>query len=686
MIGKPIHKFYKTFKTPDVQKHREIKEQERRRQEQEQQRILESKQMKENIIDAVGKEILINSHSNLDVIAGDTIMISNIMNKLMMNNNNITLLTHYKCSDVFIRNLKRDNYEIIEIDENKIISYIDNNHSNYDTIFIRNHNILNMLENKEFLYKTIFYGLDIHLDSISKLNNKFNYIITQSNELKNKYIQKGIISSKIRVLEPIPFKYDFDLPERTDNEIRMIYCGTLRDEENILEIIEEFQKIHKERPEVVLKIIYGKIHGDVTFTKKVNEYIKNGVKGITFKHNLSHKDACYEIATSDIGICWRKNGWGDNGELSTKVKEYELYGLMIINKYLMDLENINISIFSTSQHILDGSSLFSKIYNKYISNISVGYICDNYDNSLYRHYKYDIILHPTNNNKQRLFIKFIIILSTLKDIYVMQRGQNIEINNWFFNEISNYSKIFYYYDIGKLITPVSFSKYTNKIKNLTIVHQNSQENHDKFKTIYPAFYKCDYVTKRQQPSNKDIIIGVFGSITNNFSYEELIEILITIAKKNNSFKIIFIYGKILKTCNSQRLRGNLELLKTLPNVEFLHNIPHEKMNLYYDKITLGIFTKNNIIQRVNSDECLQISSRFIDYIYNNIPFIFYNDSNVEKKWIDENYPLSINKITFGNIMDKIVYYKNNNVVLKDYIKPGFYYTYSIDNMIDTFKH
>ena len=367
MIGKPNHKFSQTFNTPDVQKHREIKEQkqklkmikreearqkkiendrrrkeieeqelrrqeqEKRRQEQEQQRILESKQMKENIIDVVGKEILIHSHSNLDVIAGDTIMISNIMNKLMMNNNNITLLTHYKCSDVFICNLKRDNYKIIEIDENKIISYIDNNHSNYDTIFIRNHNILNMLENKEFLYKTIFYGLDIHLDSISKLNNKFNYIITQSNELKNKYIQKGIISSKIYVLEPITFKYEFDIPKRNDNEIRLIYCGTLRDEENILEIIEEFQKIHKERPEVVLKIIYGKIHGDVTFTKKVNEYIKHGVNGITFKNNLSHKDACYEIATSDIGICWRKNGWGDNGEVSTKVKEYELYGLEIIN-------------------------------------------------------------------------------------------------------------------------------------------------------------------------------------------------------------------------------------------------------------------------------------------------------------------------------------------------------------------
>ena len=45
------------------------------------------------------------------------------------------------------------------------------------------------------------------------------------------------------------------------------------------------------------------------------------------RFHLSHRDSCYEIATSDIGICWRKNGWGENGEVSTKVKEYELYGL-----------------------------------------------------------------------------------------------------------------------------------------------------------------------------------------------------------------------------------------------------------------------------------------------------------------------------------------------------------------------
>ena len=285
-----------------------------------------------NFISQKDKKILVNTHSNLNIAAGDTIMISNIMNIMMKNGNHITLLTEFDCVDVLKKNLEMTQYTIVKQNSNELISYMDRNYSKFDTIFVRNHNILTGLVNKSYLNKTILYGLDVHLESIVKMNNQFRSLVTQSEQLKNLYIKKGILEKKIEILEPISMKYDFKLPERNDNEIRMIYCGTLRDEENILEIIEEFQKIHKERPEVVLKIVYGKIHGDASFTKKVNEYIKNGVNGITFKHNLSHKDACYEIATSDIGICWRKNGWGDNGEVSTKVKEYEMYGLQILNE------------------------------------------------------------------------------------------------------------------------------------------------------------------------------------------------------------------------------------------------------------------------------------------------------------------------------------------------------------------
>ena len=91
-----------------------------------------------------------------------------------------------------------------------------------------------MLENKSYLYKTIFYGLNIHIPGIKKLNNMFLQIITQSEKLKNTLIDYGVSPRKINVIEPMVNKYDFNLPKRNDNEIRLIYCGTLRDEENIL--------------------------------------------------------------------------------------------------------------------------------------------------------------------------------------------------------------------------------------------------------------------------------------------------------------------------------------------------------------------------------------------------------------------------------------------------------------------
>ena len=120
-------------------------------------------------------------------------------------------------------------------------------------MFISNHIksnqiILNQIKNKSWLTKTSLYCVGNDIEDIKNLNNQYNSIITQSDKLKQKYINEGISNDKIQIKEPIAYKYDFDLPERNDDEIRLIYCGTLRDEENILEIIEVFQKIHKERP------------------------------------------------------------------------------------------------------------------------------------------------------------------------------------------------------------------------------------------------------------------------------------------------------------------------------------------------------------------------------------------------------------------------------------------------------
>ena len=369
------------------------------------------KEIRSNLIDSKTCNILINTHSNLNVTAGDTVMIINYMNSLMSKNKHVTLLVKVTPNQSFLKNLLYNNYSVVQNDN--FISYLDKEYNNFDILFIRNHNILNGLNYKSYLSKSILYGLDVHLNDIIKMQNKFYSIITQSEKLKKKYVENGIKDEKIHVIEPFSIKYDFKLLQRKDDEIRLIFCGTLRNEENILEIIEEFQKIHKERPDVVLKIVYGKIHGDVTFTKKVNEYIKKGVKGIIFKHNLTHKDACYEIATSDIGICWRKNGWGDNGEVSTKVKEYEMYRLGIINninlmKNIKDYQKkINIKFgekytpieknllpyieYDFTYKIITSNTL-TKIY--LFKNVFYKIICEN------RHY---VTLYDENNLKDNIF-------------------------------------------------------------------------------------------------------------------------------------------------------------------------------------------------------------------------------------------------------------------------------------------
>ena len=41
------------------------------------------------------KRILLNTHSNLNIIAGDTIMFSNIVNMLTKNKNNVYIITNY---------------------------------------------------------------------------------------------------------------------------------------------------------------------------------------------------------------------------------------------------------------------------------------------------------------------------------------------------------------------------------------------------------------------------------------------------------------------------------------------------------------------------------------------------------------------------------------------------------------
>lgn len=315
-------------------------------------------------------KILIHADINLNIVDGATIWWSNTINVFIQGGIDIIYISNYKITnDSNLRNIEnKTKLTLINPDKNlnptETLKKIEEYCNKVNKIILRSNLILEIInENWNLLSKTIIYGLDIHLNNIKKLNNKFKKVWTQSEKLKKLFENNGI--NNVKIVPIVAYKYDFNLPKRINNEIRLIYTGTLRDEENIIEIIEEFQNIHKKRPEVVLKIVYGKIHGDSNFVNKVNTYIKNGVKGITFKNNLSHKDASYEIATSNIGICWRKNGWGDNGEVSTKVKEYQVYGLKVIN----NLNNIfNIITLNTVYFLYGAKVLNLEEKINYINN------------------------------------------------------------------------------------------------------------------------------------------------------------------------------------------------------------------------------------------------------------------------------------------------------------------------------
>ena len=455
------------------------------------------------------KNILIFTHINLSHTAGDTIMVSNYVNKYINYNNNVTLISRYNIENIFLRNIKNKNkLKTKTIKTTKeIIKYIDDTSRTIDLILIRDQIILKSIQNKEWLNKTIIYGLDVHLEGIKNLDNKYSKIYTQSEKLKKLFIDNKIDENKIEIVEPIAYKYKFNLSERNDNEIRLIYCGTLRDEENTLEIIEEFQKIHKERPEVVLKIVYGKIHGNQEFTKKINEYIKNGVKGITFKHNLSHRDACYEIATSDIGICWRKKGWGDNGEVSTKVMEYELYGLFFFKKMkdlkIYNLNNILNKEIKSSNIIIKNTNIdekkciliesysnknyISPLYIK-IDNITLSesnlllnkkYITPNYiDSNLYKRYKFFSI---SGDNLISCIIKNIDpnIIKIDKNYKITEETN--ETNEIYKNKIIYNNKIAY---IGDEFT-------YNSLKDIINIEYISQNNIDNILPTDYDFLLCE---------------------------------------------------------------------------------------------------------------------------------------------------------------------------------------------------
>ena len=394
-------------------------------------------------------------------------------------------------------------------------------------------------------------------------------------------------------------KYDFKLPSHNDNQMRLIYCGNLGNEENILEIIDEFQKIHANNPKIVLTIVYDKIcNSTVEFTNKINNYIKNGVSGITFKHNLSHRDSCYEIAISDIGICWHKNG-----ELSTKVREYENYNLPIINsKQIFDIfykKSLYVfasfekrsGYFQRTLHILSEKKDLLGCYNPFNLPIKENKFDDNNNNNN------NIILHFTRNKFLHLIkilnIKNIILPSNFKNFHSLYDNllQKLKYKPKFIYEIRGLwcltRHAFDEYNEKKRL-PFS-TRIENEIKSErsaikkadSVIFINNtvrdyllndlkfhEINTKPYILLYNSFSTDNLNIIKRKP-NKIYKIGYFGTINSYEGIELLVEVC-NLINKNNSIQLII--------CGNKNTEINLNKYDFIEYHEF---IPYEQ---YIQKI------------------------------------------------------------------------------------------------------
>jgi glycosyltransferase involved in cell wall biosynthesis len=610
--------------------------------------------------DRNNNEIIIDSNKNylvicvdmkLSRIAGDTIWCSGLINKYLKKYDKIALITSSEDNENFIKNIEDINkLRIIVIKNDKnIIEYINKNNEKIKKIIIRNNDLLKYIKNEVWLDKTILYGLDINLEIIKQITNYKN-IWTQSEKLKQLYIDNGIKDSLIKIKEPQVYKYNFDIPERDDKEIRLIYCGTLREEENILEIIEEFKKIHKEKSEVVLKIVYGKIIGNYEFKNKINQIIKEGVDGITFKYNLSHREANYEIATSDIGICWRKDGWGDNGEISTKIREYELYGLTIItNNFDLNL-NTNILYFDKSidkllinydkKYLINGNFEIMYIINNSLPFIS-GYTVrsEKILNTIKNKYniitfvkpknkKYSNIYFINNNiyyhyHKRKTYYLFLKEYIKNSNIKILWSGSD-NFNGILCGRLKNKLKLKSIYEIR------GFWHYTKKYKEILENKFNKEnfleyDNKEKLSCILNDYILCEnniiskicnnnyninsnkiYLLENGADSIKKIshikqknkiIFGYIGSIVSYEGIENLIKQFQKIDNTKYCTELLIIGGG-----NTNDALTTIKKIKYLidngpTNIKYLGVIDYNNIDKYYDLIDIIC------LPRINCEVC-----------------------------------------------------------------------------------
>ena len=585
----------------------------------------ENNEIRNNVLIVSEKKILIIVDFLLNDLGGDTVMLLNFINMFIKNQNEITLLSKNKPSDLFIENLSDKSIEIIDYNNIYNIDF-----EKYYFYFVRVSFPIDYMIDEEYYYKLVIYGMDKYIENIKCLNNAFSCVIVQSEQLKTFFIESGINENKIIIKEPIVKKYDFNI--KKDKTLKLIYCGTLRDEENILEIIDYFKKLRLKNKNVLLTIVYGKIVGNSSFKRKIENIISKKQDGIAFKHNLNHKDACYEIANSDIGICWRKSGWGDNGEISTKIKEYELYNLQIINNL-----NVKVAVVTATNKLDKIDNIINNYKNQiYFNKILILVINNNelniYDiNSKLKKLKLDFQLIRVDENYNLgyclnkaidvMIKKNITIFSKFDDDDIYEKNYLLE-QVYHVNEKKNCL-------IGKYNVPL-FIVEQNKFYRINNVISNNFSNFCRGSTLT---FNIEHIKTRFDITKKTGVDTVFikellrtnkiyVTSINNYIWVRYIDNSKHTWKLNiNEFELIdwvpsHIYGQLFNIIFDKIYVINLEEQIKKKNI-FIDNNKHTEINFIFYK---GVYGKYD-------NECINL---FNDY--NKKPIGFEGSSSLEKKY------------------------------------------------------
>jgi len=444
----------------------------------------------------------------------------------------------------------------------------------------------------------------------------------------------------------------------SSDSINLIHCGTLIENENILQFIEKFLHIYNKNNNIRFTILYDDIIGSLNFIQKINDYILYKKNGLFIRKTIH-----YKTLKSNIGICCS----GNNG-IYNNYKIYDEDNLYKVTD-TMDLDFLyNTKIILVKKHnIKKRKEKYYYSHNIQLSNSSIYLYKQNIINNNLKESR--ITLTNLDSNK-KIFEKFLYVKNTInteKNGYIDSNLYKIDIiSNTNFNNDSK--PIFITFE------HLSYEKVNlNYIDKVHILDWNNINiiNNISFKNAYVVIYNILFNKNNENIFKKYIKnnnIKYYILYNNNFFIENISNILLILKKRLANNFLIYFNNKI---CSELELSDNFLNYNKVEKIYCcLASYPKRKDLL---TTTLNTLDKNNFneinlyMNLYSFDFCSYISENFniTNILLDNLgttraagKFFWCNQYNNYYFICDDdiNYPIDYKDIGMLNIL------KNDNAI------------------------